>query len=115
MYVRFLNSNVHLLRSCLAVALMEAMALTRTIFGGEPTQPDHTNVRLLLLPLAAAALAAAAASPAPRVPAPRTCATAGRMKFPLSLNKCCHISTHGQPFSTDPPLQIKSLPFDIFV
>ena len=23
---------------------MEAMALTRTLFGGEPTKPDHTNV-----------------------------------------------------------------------
>jgi pyruvate/2-oxoglutarate dehydrogenase complex dihydrolipoamide dehydrogenase (E3) component len=28
----------------LAVALMEAMALTRTIFGDERTAPDHTNV-----------------------------------------------------------------------
>lgn len=27
-----------------AVALMEAMALTRTMFGEEPTKPDHTNV-----------------------------------------------------------------------
>lgn len=27
-----------------AVALMEAMALTKTIFGGQPTKPDHDNV-----------------------------------------------------------------------
>lgn len=27
-----------------AVALMEAMALTKTIFGGQPTKPDHENV-----------------------------------------------------------------------
>ena len=30
--------------SCGAVALMEAMALTRTMFGGEPTAPDHANI-----------------------------------------------------------------------
>lgn len=27
-----------------AVALMEAMALTKTIFGGQPSKPDHENV-----------------------------------------------------------------------
>lgn len=27
-----------------AVALMEAMALTRTIFGDEPSKPDHQNI-----------------------------------------------------------------------
>lgn len=27
-----------------AVALMEAMALTKTIFGGQATKPDHENV-----------------------------------------------------------------------
>ncbi|EFN56560.1 hypothetical protein CHLNCDRAFT_34977 [Chlorella variabilis] len=27
-----------------ALALMEAMALTRTMFGGEPTAPDHANI-----------------------------------------------------------------------
>lgn len=26
------------------VALMEGMALSKTLFGGEPTKPDHKNV-----------------------------------------------------------------------
>ena len=30
--------------SVAAVALMEAMALTKTVFGGQPTKPDHTNI-----------------------------------------------------------------------